>query len=153
MSKTHKNKPQHVNQSAKSADQIIRNASQSDMHASSLIRQLGRSEHVLSKYAGAAPILRGEQVREPTPPVLADLVGLTPAEKTRAQSEYSAEYFLILLDNCCSCQVVNLACFVNEIMVNDSASANTLGGRYPAPHKGTSDYFGNCLVLTCGNDS
>ena len=54
----------------------------------------------------------------------------------------------MLLDNCCSCQVTNLACLLdkNSIVVNDSDSANTLAGKYVAPLRGDSPYIGRCLL-------
>ena len=54
----------------------------------------------------------------------------------------------MLLDNCCSCQVTNLACLLdkNTIEVNDSATANTLAGKYVAPLRGDSPHIGQCLL-------
>ena len=62
------------------------------MHASTLVRLYSRSEHVLGKYSSVAAILRGEQIREPTPPELPPQQGLTAAEKARTAAVYSAEY-------------------------------------------------------------
>jgi hypothetical protein len=54
----------------------------------------------------------------------------------------------MLLDNCCSCQVTNLACLLDEgsIVVNDSDTANTLAGKYVAPFRGDSRHVGRCLL-------
>ena len=54
----------------------------------------------------------------------------------------------MLLDNCCSCQVTNLACLLDKdsIEVNDSATANTLAGKYVAPFRGDSPHIGRCLL-------
>lgn len=35
---------------------------------------------------------------------------------------------------------------MNVVAMNDAAVANTLAGKYIAPHKGTSPYFGHCLL-------
>ena len=84
-------KSSNGNKATKPSD-LIGDASHSDMHASTQIRLYGRSEHVLAKYSSVAAILRGEQIRELTPPVLPPQQGLTAAEKTRTNAEYSAEY-------------------------------------------------------------
>ena len=90
MRKIHK-KSSNGNKATKPSD-LIGDASHSGMHASTQIRMYGRSEHVLAKYSSVAAILRGEQIRELTPPVLPPQQGLTAAEKIRTNAVFSAEY-------------------------------------------------------------
>ena len=90
MSKIHK-KSSNGNKATKPSD-LIGDASHSGMHASTQIRMYGRSEHVLAKFPSVAAILRGEQTRELTPPVLPPQQGLTAAEKIRTNAVFSAEY-------------------------------------------------------------
>lgn len=44
--------------------------------------------------------------------------------------------------------MTNLKCLFNKnsIIANDSAGANTLAGKYIAPHKGESPHIGQCLL-------